>query len=304
MIAPGLGLAADIAFADRFQKSNAESRIIIQAAPADVLVIESGIYYLDGRSLVIAAETVRLNGDAKIISYKDEDYPPVIPGTPGNVDGRAKAADEQCGGRGCNGDTGFPGNPGLIGTGGKKPGRIELDVKAFEGNGTLEVIGNGQTGGEGQKGGQGGTGGQAGRGNDRSCGGFLGLDTRRGPGDAGDAGPGGARGQGGKGGPGGPGAEIFLLSRVSDKLQAGMLKISAPGGIGGKGGAPGEPGVGGLGNDGGSGASCGGGGRGSGRGAGGPDGLPSEAGDRGNPGQVVLVNAEEPTKSIVWLPQQ
>lgn len=304
VLLPHFCSAADIAFAERFQKSAGESRVIIQAAPTDVLVIEGGIYYLDGRSLVIAAENVRLNGEAKIISFKDEDQPPVIPDSAGTGPAGDRGADEQCGGRGCDGENGKPGITGAEGTPGKKPGRIEVDVKKLTGVGTLEIIGNGQTGGKGQKGGQGGTGGRAGRGNDRSCGGALGLDTRRGPGDAGSAGRGGPRGQGGKGGKGGQGAEIFLLVDVSDKLQSGMLKVSAPGGIGGQGGDPGEPGEGGLGNDGGSGASCGGGGRGSGRGPKGPDGLASDKGDVGDKGQVVLVNPDEPTRSVVWEPPQ
>ncbi|TAW06614.1 hypothetical protein ELI25_29535 (plasmid) [Rhizobium ruizarguesonis] len=284
---------AEVSFADRFKKYATEKQVVIQASPSDTLVIEEGTYFLDGRPLVLAAENVRIDGAARIISFNDDDRPGTVPGVAQIGKTGTRGPDFNCSRSGCPGGAGDPGGTGETGVTGRESGRVELDVKRLSGNGTLQIIANGQNGGQGQKGGKGGTGGQGGKGAKRSCGGFAGLDTKADAGHGGAAGQGGPRGRGGTGGVGGHGGQVVLSQALMSHVRAGKIAVSAPAGNGGYGGEAGEAGDGGSGNDGGAGNSCGTGGRGSGRGKPGPDGEASKPGEAGVAGRITVSNFGE-----------
>lgn len=289
-------VAEEISFSERFTKSASQTKVTVQAADDDVLVIDAGKYQLNGKAITIAARRIRLSGVAIIQSFDPTSAPPPKSGVAKIGDTGTNGENYNCGGNGCGGGIGKTGSIGDGGDPGLGAETISLDALQLEGSGQLFLLAVGQRGGQGQQGGQGGPGGQGGRGTDRSCGGLVGLDTRAAPGNGGIGGTGGTGGQGGQGGQGGPGGKVYINDKLFGEIALGRLVISTSGGEGGQGGPKGTAGSGGLGNDGGAGASCGSGGQASGNGPSGSEGEEGLPGPMGGPGAVFYTTfvGEEP----------
>lgn len=267
--------AQDISFRDAFNAAIKQDVIAISVAQDDILVFESGEYYTSGRNIIISAQRARVTGTVRLGFYPPSEQPNPVPGVAGQGKTGDNGADSSCGHNGCVGHDGNTGDTGVSGETGASGAAIFVNVITLSGDGTLMLINAGQMGGKGQQGGLGGSGGKGGAGAERSCGGWLGLDTRRGPGNGGNGGRGGDGGKGGSGGMGGEGGTITVSASLADAFQAGLIRFDitpANGGQGGEGGDAGGKGV--FGTMGG-GNSCGGGG---------DNGISGSPGNRGSNG--------------------
>lgn len=257
LFAPALQ-AADVSLRSSFDMASEQDVVVVTVPDTDVLVLDPGVYFSNGRRIVITALTARLDGETKIGFFPSDDFPAERVGVaPTGLPGK-NGIHQNCGGSGCPADSGDVGNPGEPGEVGRSGSSMLIDIGSLKGTGHLQLVATGQAGGKGQKGGKGGTGGHGGTGAPRKCGAALGLDTVAGPGNGGAAGAGGPGGIGGQGGIGGAGGTITLSSTLINAVIAGTVQTeltAAKGGMGGNAGDPGDPGMRG---ERGKGASCGG----------------------------------------------
>lgn len=269
---------AVISFKDAFEAAVDQDIVAIAVADADVLLVDGGNYYTQGRRLVVVARNVKITEETRIGFFRPDSHPATRSGVAATGPDGPAGASSGCSRSGC------PGNPGILGVTGEKgedghaATTMLWDVHELTGAGRLTLVAAGQGGGQGQKGGKGGTGGRGGDGSKRSCGGLAGLDTKAGPGDGGPGGAGGPGGKGGAGGTGGAGGRITLSANLTSAINAGNIVVDLNPGRGGAGGEPGDKGNPGGGGNFGGGNSCGGGGN---SGVGGPDGSAGTRGDAG-----------------------
>jgi len=285
--ASSTGHAADVSFQAAFNAAAGQDVVTITVPDEDVLVLDAGAYYTQGRRIVVSAAKARLVGDVRIGFYPPDSRPPAKSGVAGTGGGGSRGQDRNCGGRsGCNGTQGAQGAVGAQGDMGAAGSTALLDIRELTGDGTLTVLAAGQGGGKGQKGGKGGTGGGGGNGAERSCGGAFGLDTRAGPGNGGNGGPGGIGGVGGQGGTGGSGGQITVSADLVAQINSGKVVVDLNPATGGSGGDPGDAGEPGAAGGMGGGNSCGGGGSSGVSGGSGSQGTAGATGPAGVPGTL------------------
>jgi len=244
---------ADVFASDQVGGTWPEDTIIFQAGPGQTLVFRDTDppYVLDGRKLIIAADSVRVIGKVLIRSFALQDIPSTLPGVadkgPDGAAGGAGSDRFPCLMHGCKGGDGTVGGTGKGGASGRSAGSVRLQFRQLLGNGKLIIAAIGQQGQQGQQGGQGGSGGQGGKGKSKTC-----ADpVPKGPG--GNGGAAGYGGDGGEGGSGGAGGIITFTAALEKHIQDGQLVLysdGGPGGLGGIGGPPGRPGPRGEGADG------------------------------------------------------
>ena len=271
-------LAADVSFRQAFDAAAGQDVVVVTVPESDVLVFDAGSYYTHGKRRVVVAARARLAGETRIGFYPPDSRPPVKSGVANTGPTGNAGAHRNCGRSGCPGEIGKTGITGAPGDGGAAASSFLMDITDLQGDGKLILVAAGQAGGKGQQGGKGGTGGRGGDGAERSCGGFLGLDTKAGPGDGGKGGPGGPGGKGGPGGSGGSGGAVTLSANLFKPLREGRVVVDRQPAQRGHGGDPGAPGDPGSGGSMGGGNSCGGGGS---TGGGGAPGSPGVVGDPG-----------------------
>ena len=202
--------ADNISFKQRFDAAAGQDVVVIALTPEDVLVMEPGNHFTNGRRLSLSAKVARVEGSVTVGFYAPDNIPATIAGVANTGPAVTSGANFNCGRSGCQGVQGSTGGTGATGTKGQPAPLMVIDIEGMEGAGTLTLLTAGQIGGKGQTGGQGGTGARGGDGAKRSCGGALGLDTRAGPGNGGPGNIGGQGGTGGLGGQGGDGGAVVI----------------------------------------------------------------------------------------------
>jgi hypothetical protein len=237
----------EVSFRVKFNAGAMGSSIIIQTTSSQSLKIEAGDYVLDGKSLIIHASKVVLEGNVTIRSFSIDSEAPlkagVGPAKPQSGGVKPVGCNGESAPEGCDGSDGEPGSSGISpGNSGRRSGNVILNFDAFVSNGfTLNLIAEGQRGGQGQKGGTGQQGAQGIEGRGQG-----GLPKCEGPYRGGNGGVGGPSGAGGSGGEGGVGGRVLLSKVMKGMLDGqGGLAVLVGGGQAGKPGDPGEPGAGG-----------------------------------------------------------
>ncbi|MGQ3002538.1 MAG: collagen-like triple helix repeat-containing protein [Hydrogenophaga sp.] len=287
IIASGSTWSADVSLRAAFQSALSQDVAVVSVADNDILVLDAGSYYSNGRKVIIAAKRARLDGEIRIAFFRDDDHP-TTPTTVANQGDMGDAGTRPGGQRhGLAGGPGKTGAPGKTGEPGEPGASIRFDVQELEGDGVVVIVGSGQIGGKGQKAGQGGVGGTGFDGRNRDCG-----TDRKSPGNGGAGGPGGIGGVGGIGGTGGAGGVVLVSSALKAAMADGKILLDLRGAKGGKGGDGGDKGSGGRGGGMGRGGNCGGGGEGGPAGPVGEDGVTGPGGPAGSSATASLLPVE------------